>query len=56
MRFDHGNSAPSQAPAPARDLAQISLQIKALEKRGIATVIEIGRLLEEASELCDHGE
>lgn len=37
-------------------LAQISQQIKALEKRTIQNVIAIGKLLHEASEKCEHGE
>jgi hypothetical protein len=36
-------------------LAEIATQIKALEKRTIANVVEIGRLLHEASEKCEHG-
>jgi hypothetical protein len=45
-----------QVPTCRRDLAQISQQIRALEKRTISNVVEIGKLLEEASELCEHGE
>ena len=39
-------------------LADISKSIKLLEKRGIAAVIETGRLLHEVAEqhLCEHGE
>jgi hypothetical protein len=37
-------------------LAEISSKIKALEKNSIKNVIEIGRLLHEASEQCEHGE
>jgi hypothetical protein len=39
-----------------RTLAQISQKIKKLEKRTIQNVIEIGKLLHEASEKCEHGE
>jgi hypothetical protein len=39
-----------------RTLAQIGIEIKGLEKRTIASVVEIGRLLAQASELCEHGE
>jgi hypothetical protein len=38
-----------------RTLAQISQKIKTLEKRTIQNVIEIGKLLHEASEKCPHG-
>jgi Protein of unknown function (DUF3102) len=49
-------AATPQAPLPvATYLRDIACQIKALEKRTIANVIEIGRLLEEASK-CEHGE
>lgn len=37
-------------------LEKISEKIKALEKRSISHVIEIGRLLHEAAEQCEHGE
>lgn len=37
-------------------LAQISTKIKGLEQNSIRNVIEIGRLLHEASDLCKHGE
>jgi Protein of unknown function (DUF3102) len=36
-------------------LAHISQQIKALEKKSIQNVVEIGRLLHEAEQQCDHG-
>jgi Protein of unknown function (DUF3102) len=47
------NPAPQ---GPADKLAQISIQIKALEKITVNTIAEIGGLLERASELCKHGE
>jgi hypothetical protein len=55
-------STSKKAPAPQdpalapRDLAQITVQIRAFEKHTITNIVEIGRLLEEASELCEHGE
>jgi hypothetical protein len=39
-----------------RTLPQIAKAIKALEKKSIQNVIEIGRLLHEASGKCEHGE
>jgi hypothetical protein len=39
-----------------QSLAQISRKIKALEKNSIKNAIEIGKLLHEAYEQCDHGE
>jgi hypothetical protein len=39
-----------------RTLPQIAKAIKTLEKRTIQNVIEIGKLLHEASEKCKHGE
>jgi len=39
-----------------KSLPQIASQIKALEKRTIKNAIEIGKLLEEAAEQCEHGE
>ena len=39
-----------------RSLPQIAKAIKALEKKTIQTVVEIGKLLHEASEQCEHGE
>lgn len=39
-----------------RTLPQIAKAIKTLEKRTIHNVIEIGKLLHEASEKCEHGE
>jgi Protein of unknown function (DUF3102) len=38
------------------NLELICTKIKALEKKTIANVIEIGGLLEQASEQCEHGE
>lgn len=51
-------AAPSAAPPKGHNkrLAAIVGQIKTLEKRTIATVVDIGRLLEQASELSEHGE
>jgi Protein of unknown function (DUF3102) len=37
-------------------LAQIAGQIKALEKKTIQNVVEIGRLLQEVDDQCEHGE
>lgn len=37
-------------------LGTITMQIKALEKKNLANVIEIGCLLEQASEQCEHGQ
>lgn len=37
-------------------LAKISQKIKALEKNSIQNVVEIGKLLQEASEQCEYGE
>jgi hypothetical protein len=46
----------AQAPVARRhSLAEIAQQIRVLEKRTIYTVIEIGRWLEEAAEVADHG-
>src|SRR6266481_4260021 len=39
-----------------RTLPQIAKAIKALEKKTIENVVEIGKLLHEASEKCEHGE
>jgi hypothetical protein len=39
-----------------RTLPQIAKAIKVLEKKSIQNVVEIGELLHEASELCEHGE
>jgi hypothetical protein len=39
-----------------RTLPQIAKAIKALEKKTIQNVVEIGKLLEEASKKCDHGQ
>jgi hypothetical protein len=50
----------SREPARKRkntaSLELISTKIKALEKRTIANIAEIGGLLHEASEQCEYGE
>jgi hypothetical protein len=40
----------------SRTLPQIAKAIKALEKKDIRSAIEKGKLLEEASKKCDHGQ
>jgi hypothetical protein len=59
------SSAPRQAggvimapakPKTNKTLLQIAKAIKVLEKKTIQNVVEIGKLLCEASEQCDHGE
>src|SRR6266550_4388482 len=42
--------------ANKQTLPQISGKIKTLEKSTISNVVEIGRLLHEAREQCEHGE
>jgi Protein of unknown function (DUF3102) len=42
-------------PRNTQTLAQISQKIKTLEKKSIQNVVEIGKLLHEASELVEHG-
>jgi Protein of unknown function (DUF3102) len=42
--------------ANRQTLPQISRKIAALEKNTVANVIEIGRLLDQAREQCEHGE
>jgi hypothetical protein len=39
-----------------KNLSQIALAIKTLERKSIQNVVEIGKLLHEASEQCTHGE
>jgi Protein of unknown function (DUF3102) len=46
----------SSEKIPNTNLDKIAKKIKAKEKGGIRSVIEIGRLLHEASEQCEHGE
>src|SRR5450631_3678365 len=44
-----------KATTNRQTLPQIVKAIKALEKTNISNVVEIGRLLQEASEKCEHG-
>jgi hypothetical protein len=39
-----------------RTLPQIAKAIKAVEKRGIRDIVEIGKLLHEAEQQCEHGD
>jgi hypothetical protein len=46
----------TRRPSSNRSLAQIAMAIKALEKRGIRDIVEIGKLLHEAEQQCERGE
>jgi hypothetical protein len=46
---------PSSRTRRNRTLATIAREIRALEKRGIRDIVEIGKLLHEAEQKCEHG-
>jgi hypothetical protein len=46
----------TRRPSSNRSLAQIAQAIKALEKRGIRDIVEIGKLLHEAEQKCEYGD